>query len=166
LWLSSTGAETRQASEYEVKAAFLYNFARFVKWPTAAFREDGSFRLCILGPDPFGPVLEETVEGETSHGRPVEVARVGRVDDATACQILFVSRQKHVDSHTFDRLRTEPVLIVGETQGLTDAGAMINFRMEGANVRFEVNVDAAREAGLEVSSKLLKVARAVVNDRR
>jgi hypothetical protein len=150
-----------QGREYEVKAAFLYNFARFVEWPADAFPGPGApITYCIVGDDPFDGKLEALLRGETVGGRPLALRRSGKDDDLAACQILFLSRsERSRQERILDRLGRASVLTVGDEEDFLDRGGIIGFRIEAGRVRFDVDLEAAERAGLKVSSKLLRVAR-------
>lgn len=155
-------AETQNVAfnEAEVKAVFLFNFAQFVEWPTDAFPDDQSaFVIGVLGIDPFGPALDEAVRGEVVGGRFLIVERFRRVEDVTACHILFVGQ---VDSkqyaHTFAALRGRPILTVGDTEAFAAGGGIIGFVTARNRIRLTVNVNAAKAANLTISSKLLRAA--------
>jgi len=156
-------ARGQSASEYHVKALFLYNFAKFVDWPADASGgpQDG-IALCVVGDDPFGSVLDETLKGKTINGQEMVVKRFRRAQDARACQIVFIaSSEKNHLRLILESLKGARVLTVGETEGFAQFGGVINFTLEENRVRFEVNVDAADRAGLKISSKLLSLARIV-----
>lgn len=147
-------------SEYQVKAAFLLNFTRFIEWPAAAFGDsDSRFTICILGDDPFGPVLDEIVSGETVNTRTLGIER-GRRPPFKSCQILFVSKSEKSVPKTLRDLGSG-VLTVGEEDSFLREGGMIAFVIENRRVRFDINPTAAANAGLKLSSKLLSVARSV-----
>jgi hypothetical protein len=152
------------ASEYEVKAAFLYNFAKFVEWPTEAFPHvDDPFGLCILGDDPFGGLLERAVSGKTVQERTFAIRHITDSEDAVLCNLLFVSSSEGGRlRHVLSLLKRVPVLVVGDTEDIVYDGGMIGFHMEGNRVRFMVNQDAVERAGLQISSQLLKVADRVI----
>ena len=154
-------------SEYEVKAAFLYNFARFVEWPPEVRRDPGApFVIAILGHDPFGAVLDETVAGKTVAGRPIEVRRVPRVEGARDAQIVFVCPSERANMAAILKALDRPgVLTVGDTDGFAMRGGAINFTRQARRVRFEINPVVAEQAGLKVSSQLLKLATLVVGPR-
>jgi hypothetical protein len=145
--------------EYQVKAAFLLNFAKFVEWPANAFAApDAPITICILGDDPFGGVLDQIVEGESIDGRKIAVRRMKRPSASQACQILFVSKSEKA----FSTSELGPgVLTVGEGEGFLAHGGVIAFVIEDRRVRFDVGKSAAEKAGLKLSSKLLRVARSV-----
>ena len=146
-----------------IKAAYLLNFARLVEWPRDAFTSvDSPVTIGIVGTDPFGEALEQTVEGKRINNRRIAVQRLQWHQDLRRCQIVFISSS---DSARIGELTTRlaglPVLIVGEARQLAARGATINFTIEDDRVRFEVNVEAARRARLTVSSQILRVAKIV-----
>lgn len=151
------------ASEYDVKAAFLYNFTKFVEWPSWAFHDDRStVRLCVLGDDPFGGSLGEIAEGEVA-GRRVTVLRARSMGTPAGCQILFVSRSERGRLPAILReVRDAPVLTVGDTGGFLEHGGIVNFVLDGTKVRFEISQEAAERAGIRISSRLLRLATRVV----
>jgi uncharacterized protein DUF4154 len=151
------------ASEYDVKAAFLYNFTKFVEWPPSAFQSDRSpLRLCVLGDDPFGESLR-ALAGEELAGRKLFVLGAGSMADPAGCQILFVSRSESGRlREILAAVRGDPVLTVGDTKGFLEQGGIINFIREGSKVRFEINHQSAEQAGIKISSKLLRLATRVV----
>ncbi len=145
------------ALEYRVKAAYLFNFTKFVEWPTAALESGNSFQICLAETNPFGPALAATLVGETAAGLPL-AARVIEPEDAGACHVLFVPRT--VAAMPFLRsIGTTPVLTVGETPDFLNQGGAIRFVVEGGRVRFEINQTAAERAQLKVSSRLLQLGR-------
>ncbi|HEY0554706.1 MAG TPA: YfiR family protein [Thermoanaerobaculia bacterium] len=156
-------AAAQTAAEYDVKAAFLYNFTKFVDWPPAAFPDANSLKVCVLGDDPFGRSLH-SVAGEQVGNRKLKVVQVDSLAKQAGCQVLFISRSER------DRLRQilamvkdSPVLTVGDTKGYADQGVIINFTLEGSKVRFEINPEAADRGGLRISSKLLQLALRIVS---
>jgi hypothetical protein len=145
--------------EYGVKAAFLYNFTKFVEWPASAFSERGSLHLCVLGTDPFGKSLSSVVEGEEVQGRPITLLRIDSLDDPRLCHILFLSRpEAERFPAVLAAVRGAPVLTVGQAPGLLEKGLGINFVLQEGKVRFEINQEAAERAGIKISSKLLRLA--------
>ena len=148
-------------TEYQVKAAYLYNFGKFIRWPAAAGK-NGSFAICVLGHDPFGPTLDATLAGETIDGRKVVAMRPARVQDAADCRILFISASENARlDDILAVLGKTGVLTVSDMPQFTQRGGMIQFVLEGDRVRFEVNLGAAQRASLSPSSELLKVATTV-----
>lgn len=152
-------------TEYEVKAAFLYNFARFVEWPPDALRAE-PFVIAVLGRDPFGTVLDETVFGKTVAGRPIQVRRASRVDEVRDAQIVFVSASEGPNMPAILKALERPgVLTVGDVEGFAERGGAINFTMQARKVRFEINPVRAEQAHLKMSSQLLKLATLVASPR-
>jgi hypothetical protein len=148
--------------EYEVKAAFLLNFIKFIDWPASAFANSGSpVAICILGNDPFGHALDQVVEGETVNGRKVALQRIKRAPPAKSCQVLFIAKSEKDTLKTILPGLGPGVLTVGEEDSFLRAGGMIAFVIENRRVRFDINQAAAEAAALKLSSKLLSVARAV-----
>lgn len=163
LGLAAPVSAQKAAGEYDVKAAFLYNFAKFVQWPPDAFDAPGSpMTLCILGKDPFGDTLDTLVRGETLQGRRMAVYRTRDVLEVRDCHIVFLpqgerSRQEEV----LAVVRGAHTLTVGESDSFLDGGGVIRFVLEANRVRFEVNLAAAERNGLRISSQLLRLARSV-----
>jgi hypothetical protein len=151
--------------EYRVKAAFLYNFAKFVEWPPETFQSPTDpLVICTLGYDPYRRALEETVRDKTIQGRTFSVRQVSDVEQANTCQIFFVSASESKRAAAMlPRLKTTGVLTVGEAEGFAASGGVINFKTENGRVRFEINVTAAERAKLRISSKLLSLVQIVKN---
>jgi hypothetical protein len=151
------------SGEYELKAAFLFNFAKFIDWPPSSFASpQANFSICILGTDPFGSVMDDLLRGKTIGIHAVEVLRRGGMADVRRCQMVFVSSsEKGRVKEILDGLRGTNTLVVGETPGFAAAGGTIQFAIEENHVRFLINTDAADRAGLKVSSKLLSLAHVV-----
>jgi hypothetical protein len=148
--------------EYEIKAAFLYNFVKFVEWPPEAFAGERSpLTICIYGTDPFGASLDGVVRGESLGERRLLVQRPEEPDDLRDCHVLFVSRsERQRMPEVLARVEGAPVLTVGDADGFLRAGGMINFVLEENKVRFLINQAAAERSGLRISSKLLRLAKA------
>ena len=153
-----TAGADQQPQEYEVKAAFLLNFTKFIEWPPAP-TPDSPFTICIFGDDPFGRLIDNMVRGETVGGRSLVVRRIGP-NHSVSCQILFAGRsQKDFASSVPDL--APGVLTVGEGEEFLRDGGMIAFVVENRRVRFDISQRLALQAGLKISSKLLSVARSV-----
>ena len=151
------------SKEYQIKAAFLFNFMQFVEWPPTVFKNaNDPFRIGVLGQDPFNAALEDTVQGETISNHKIIVEHAMQVDDLKNCQLIFISKseKKHV-AEILSALDDKPVLTVSEIEGFAERGGGINFYLEGNKVRFEVNPDAARHDGLKVSSQLLSLGKII-----
>ncbi len=156
-------ASADTSREYEIKAAFLYNFIQFIKWPGSAFPSpDAPFRIGVLGADPFGSALEETVRGETINGHRLEIVRGFRLEDLQDCQLIFVCRSEgdQVDQ-ILSQLDSRPVLTVSEIDDFARRGGDIDFYLRDEKVRFEINPQAARACGLAISSQLMALGKVV-----
>lgn len=153
----ATGSATY--GEYLVKAAFLYNFAKFTEWPSAAYANGAApLRVCVLGRDPFGAALE-TIDGKRIKQRLIATLRIVRLDQASRCQILYISASERDRlGAILAQLARAPILTVTDFPGLDSPGAMINFQTVADKVRFEIDTDHADLAGLSFSSKLLSLA--------
>jgi len=160
---TASTAQVRPPSEYELKAAFLFNFAKFVDWPSNSFANpEAPFLMCVLGPDPFGGALDGALRGKVIAEHPVNVIRVKHVADLAGCQILFVAAsESHLLPEILAKLRGHCVLLVGETDDFASSGGAIQFTLEDNRVRFFINPDAVDRAGLKISSKLLALAKIV-----
>lgn len=153
-------AQVTSPSEYQLKAAFLYNFAKFVDWPPAAFADDKSpFVIGVLGASPFGNTLEQTVAGKKLNDRTIVVQAFHAVTEVTNCHILFIcnSEEKNL-TETLGKLNGRMILTVGETDRFIEAGGMVNFTREASKIRFQINNEVAKTARLKISSKLLSLA--------
>lgn len=161
--VSSLYAQQAKHGEYEVKAAYLYNFGRFVEWPAKAADSNGaSFAICVLGRDPFGATLDAVIAGETIDGKNVVARRISRPQDAVNCRILFISSSEDIRlREILTSIDRSSVLTVSDMPQFSQRGGMVEFILDGKRVRFEVNLTTAEKAGLTLSSELLKVATAV-----
>jgi hypothetical protein len=158
----------QQAPEYEVKAAFLYNFVNFVTWPAAAVsKPSDALTLCVFGSDPFGSLLDRTIEGAVVGDRPLTVLRIREEDSVGRCDAVFVPAA--ASDRSADVLRAaadKPILTVGESPDFLAKGGMINFVLDNERVRFDIDVGAASASGLAISSRLLRVARQALDGSR
>jgi len=149
-------------SEYEVKAAFLYNFARFVEWPLDAPGDDRTFVVTVLGRDPFGSVLDDTLRGKTIDAKRMVVRRVLRSEDVGRSHIVFISDSENERLPAILKsLEAAPVLTVGDMNQFAERGGVIRFKVDQERIRLEINVAAAQRSRLRISSQLLKLARIV-----
>lgn len=145
--------------ERQVKAAYLLNFTRYVEWPPGAFpTAEAPINLCLLGADEFAEVLQRTVEGRRSAGRPVRVLRPDTPAQADACHLAYVAGRTAERDQWMRAIGALPTLTVGEGSRFLDRGGMIGFVIVNETVRFEIDVDAARKAGLQISSRVLTLA--------
>jgi hypothetical protein len=160
LLVARGGSAAEGASEYEVKAAFLFNFTKFVEWPGTAFAADSDpITICILGENPFGNLLEDVVRDKRVNGRQMAVQQAPSVSAAAGCQIVFIaSSEQGRLGEILDRLASHPVLTVSDGEMVAARGAIIGLTLDQKRVRFEVNLGAAHRAGLRLGSQLLKVA--------
>ena len=167
----STGGTHAQAAnespaptsrEYLLKAAFLYNFAKFTTWPAEAFPSpQAPLRVCILGEDSFGAAME-SIEGKSIKERPVAVIRIAQVSDAERCHILFISTSEEERLRAIlDDLHERPILTISDMPNFARAGGTINLKTVEDQIRFDINVDAANAADLRLSSKLLRLGNIV-----
>jgi hypothetical protein len=170
LWLVGTvilivsaRAQPQSAGEYQIKAAFLYNFAKFVEWPSGDFADATEpFRICVLGRDPFGQELRDITSEKTVNGHKLQIVPVADVQLARTCHILFIASSERAQlKKVLATLQGSSALTVGDSKGFVELGGMINFVLENERVRFEVNHRAAEQAGLKISSKLLTLAKSV-----
>jgi hypothetical protein len=152
------------SSEYLLKAAFIYNIAKFVEWPPGSFEtEKAPLVLCILGKDPFGYALT-TIDGKMVQGRTLTVKHVDRIEELRTCHILFISSsERNKLPQEVQSLKDANVLTVGDMPNFAQNGGIINLITLDNKIHMEINVAAAEKAKLQISSKLLKLAR-VVNE--
>ena len=159
LWVSGAQGQTTKPTEYQVKAAYLYNFGKFVQWPprTAAAKND-PFRICVLGQNPFGVMLDD-LSGQSINGQSVSTRQIPTAQDAEKCDVLFVgaSEQNRVGV-ILEVIQKLPILTVSDMPRFVTRGGMIEFVAQHSKVRFAVNRAAAERAGLSLSSELLKLA--------
>ena len=159
---SAYAAAVRAAvtSEYDLKAAFLFNFAQFVEWPADAFADAGTpIVIGVLGEDPFGKSLDDIVAGETVHNRPLAIRRFRAVDQVDSCQILFISLSESARlDQVLKALEHRSILTVGETKDFTTRAGIIGFEVTNRRLRLRINTAAATAAKLTISSKLLRQA--------
>jgi hypothetical protein len=154
----SVNGDARRPTEYQVKAAYLAHFAKFIEWPPGALTDENPLPVCIVGQDPFGPWLDAALSGESVDGHRLVARRISTIGDAEGCRILFTSDETDSAITSVERM---PVLTVSDTPGFLKRGGIIEFVLESNRVRFEVNLAAAKAAGLTVSSELLRVATGV-----
>jgi len=153
-------AEPQAFDEYQVKAAFLYNFAKFVQWPSGSFASSTDpIGICIIGQNPFGWTLENMVRGKMVGDRAFAVRQFSDTQQASQCQILFIGSAEWKRTRALlEAVKNPGVLAVGESDDFTELGGVISFRLDGPRVRIKVNLQAAEHAKLRISSKLLSLA--------
>jgi YfiR/HmsC-like len=149
--------------EYKIKAGYLYNFTKFVTWPTV---NGATFNLCILGADPFGTVLDP-IEKKSAFTRSIRVFRLDEADFLspsnlkTDCHILYVSAANN-QKMVFAKIQANPhkgeTLVVGESQAFVEEGGMIGFVNRNGKIKLQINLYSVKNTGLKISAKLLEVA--------
>lgn len=152
--------------ESEVRAVYLYNFARYITWPAESFPNARTpIRICVMGGAPFGDALDRAVAGETVNGRPIEAVRLGPQDAVRGCHMLYAaSTDDRRVTAALASARGRPLLTVGEHDRFLDRGGMIRFRRIDNRVRFDINLRAVEGNGLRISARLLGVAAEVRRD--
>jgi hypothetical protein len=159
-------AQQERPTESQVKAAYIYNFGKFVRWQPSAPRFN-SFDICVLGKNPFGSVLQTTVSGETIDGKSILVKNIANTGEAVHCSILFISSSEESGlKPILSAARPLNVLTVSDIPAFAQRGGMIELVSQAGRIRFAVNLDAASDAGLNVSSELLKVAVRVIQTKK
>lgn len=159
--LASVHASIR--SEYEVKAAFLYNFTRFVSWP-AVENSPGPLEICVFGDDPFGDLLEP-MRGRKSQGRDIQLRYPDSAGELAGCNVLFIAQSQSQSRNLSDVLELAErhgMLTVSDLQEFARKGGMVGYVKQGNVIRFEINQEAASKAGLTINSRLLELAVRVV----
>jgi hypothetical protein len=163
LGLGAAQGQSDASKEYQIKAAFLYNFVQFVKWPSDSFGSaNAPFCIGVLGDDPFDGALEAIVRGENIDSHRLMVEHASRYEDLQDCQMIFVCRSE--EDHLpeiLSQIGSRPVLTVSEIDSFARNGGDIDFYLEGSKVRFEINPSSARRSGLKISSQLLNLGRIV-----
>jgi hypothetical protein len=161
-----TGTLNAQMDEYSIKAAYLYNFSKYVEWPGVTGEEaHTSFVICIVGEDPFGDILNQAVSGKTSgDGRVLEVRRLKAIDPPSLrkCEMVFISVSEK--SHAMairEALKASPVFTVADFSPFAENGGIANLRIDGNKVRVDLNINAANQVNLKISGKLQQVANLV-----
>ena len=171
LWLvvtCATSARAASPAEYQVKAAFLLHFTRFIEWPATAFPSGpSSLVICVVGQDPFGAALDRTVKGQAVDGKSLVVRRIKQLQRDESCHVAFVgaSEENKLDE-LLGAIKNSPVLTVGDVENFAAAGGMINLVVEEQKIRFEINLESAERAGLKISSRLLQLAKNVREGKR
>ncbi len=161
------GTSDEEVEEYRVKAASLVHFIHYTVWPKSAFeREDSPFVVLVIGEDPFGEALEQSFEGKKGAGRPIRVVRSANLEQLPRAHLIFLARSHHKE---IAKLLAGPAgkasLVVGDTEGLAEDGAHVNFYLKAKRLGFEVNTEAVKRSDLTISPEMLKLAR-IVKDRK
>lgn len=160
----ATKAYAEATREYQIKAAFLYNFAKFVDWPADRFTDENSpLLLCVIGTDPFGPTLEHTVSGRKIKGRSIRIKRIKGIKGLKRCHVLFVSSSERENMREIvASLAGASVLTTGDMDRFANQGGIISLIKRRNKIRFEINSNAAAQSGLKFSSYLMRLASKVI----
>lgn len=155
-------AQASSSREYAIKAVFLYNFAKFVKWPSQSFENSTTpIILCILGKDPFGRLLKP-IKDKTVKGKKIIVKYSPKIDGMEKCHVLFVGESEDKQLvRILAKVRDWNVLTVSDIENFSQRGGIIGLTRKEDKIHFEINIDASKRAGLSISSRLLKIARIV-----
>jgi hypothetical protein len=163
LWFSgiAQSAESLVVEEYQLKSVFLFNFAKFVKWPSTIFQDSRTpFYICIIGEDPFKQVLDIAIENESIENHPVLIERLDNIKNAESCQIVFIAEsEKENLSNIILHLENYPVLTVSDIEFFMEKGGMIQFFKLDKKVRLLINPDKTKAVGLQISANLLRIAK-------
>jgi hypothetical protein len=159
-WAVAGAGGEAALTEYQVKALFLMNFTKYVDWPASAFAGTNTpITIGVYGENHFGDDLQKVVAGRNINGRSIVIRQITSTNDLAGCQVLFISRSaEKTEGEILVEIKTLPVLTVGETGQFIEQGGIINFAMKDGKIRLEINLEAARLANLQISSKLLSVA--------
>jgi hypothetical protein len=154
-------AQPTATDEYTLKAAFLYNFARYVKWPDTAFKDkDAPLRVAVVGQDPFGKILDDALRDKKAGTHPIATVRFESIEKLGDCHILFVPASEEKNLARIQELtKDKPILLVTESLSAAEHGAHIGFFLEKSKAKFAVNTESVKASKLEVSSELLKLAK-------
>ncbi len=152
---------SEEMQEYKVKAAFIYNFAKFIEWPDGHFvSDDTPFVIAVVGDDPFNGALDQAVAGKRVGTHPVEVRHFDSDEKPESCEIVFITdKDDETESRIIAQLSGKAVLTVGDSDNFNANGGAIRFFTQDSKIHFEINTDATDNAKLKISSKLLKLAR-------
>jgi len=160
----STQVRAQTLDEYQVKAAFLYNFVKFVEWPVEAFNDSSApVVIGVVGDDPFGSKIDQMINGKIANGRPLVLKRFPNLKALTFCHIVFICSSEKNNLRQALAAAGAGVLTVGETERFIQMGGIINFTIVDSKVRLEINQVAAERAGLKISAKLLNLGRPARN---
>lgn len=159
---AAAGSANYNVSEYEVKAAFLYNFTKFVEWPKDAFYSAGEpLTICIIGADPFGDSLD-FIRDKTVNNRRLEIRRLGEPADTRECRVLFIApSEKMRIQEILNSVRAQDILTISDISGFVHYGGIIELYVKDRKVRFRINAAAAKKSRLKIGSQLLELAEIV-----
>lgn len=167
LFLFTAKAQAQQYTEYDLKAAYLYNFSKFVSWPENSFENEASeFHIVVFGDSPITSVLFKAMAGRKILGRPISIKVIYKIEDLEEAQILFISKDMQTQlKSTISACNNKSILIVGDAiEGFCQSGGIINFTRKSSKFRFEINNQSAQRNNLKISSKLLSLARIISSE--
>ena len=167
LLVSTQAGAERPVSEYELKAAFIYNFTRFTEWPNTAFDDENpSFNICVYGEDPFGDAFSSFLDKKAA-GRSIVYRRIPRGESSAGCQILYISGSESAQQRqVLAQLAAAPVLTVSDMKDFASQGGMVGLVRKDRKIGIQINLSSVHSAGLRVSAKLLSVAEVVGEEER
>ena len=152
-------AQTSATREYQIKAAFLFNFTQFVEWPSSAFSSPNApLVIGVLGKDPFAGYIEETVSGENVNGHPLIVQHYSSTEDIKTCHVLFINQAENKQAQYIADLKGRSILTVSDTPDFLKQNGMIRFYTKNNKIQLQINLDATKTSKLTISSKLLRLA--------
>lgn len=159
----ASAAEAETSKEYQIKAAFVYNFTKFVDWPASSFLEKSTpIVIGVLGTNPFGAELNKAVEGRRVNGREILIRAVSTAAELSSVNAVFISASEAGRlKELLSSLKTKPILTIGEKESFTREGGTIAFVLDGDKIRFAINMESAEAAGIRVSAQLQKLAASV-----
>ena len=167
LYLGPHNAFAQDSREYVLKAGFIYNFTKFIKWPEEVAKgiENDGLNLCVIGKDPFGKILDQLGQKVGSNSEKISIKRLQLSQNATSCHILFISgSEKSKLKQLLDKIEGLPILLIGDTPQYAQRGVGINFYIDDNKTRFEINRKAVEKRGINISSALLNLAR-IIDER-
>jgi hypothetical protein len=149
------------STEYQIKGAYIFNFAQFTNWPATSFQNSNDpFIIGIIGKDPFGVFIDELVKGELKSGHPIVIRRFNSFNDVNFAHVLFIGKDANVDIAQINKLAgNKPILTMSDLDGHARQGGIVEFYVEENKVRFVVNVEEGERKNLQFSSKLLRLAK-------
>lgn len=159
LYSPLSGAQTQATPEYQVKAVFLFHFTQFVEWPPASFPSaDSPFIIGVYGENPFNSYLSETIAGEKVHGHAIVVQQYNSIEQVPICHILFINKSEQTIMEGISEIsKRQSILTVGDAPDFLERGGMVRFVSKGNKVHIQINLEAAKNAKLDISSKLLRL---------
>jgi len=159
LWLIMPMRGMGAEEAYQIKAAFIFNFTKFVTWPADMEQQGGDLHLCLLGGNPFGEYVYQ-LEGRKVRNFSLHVQQIQLAEELTQCQILFVAAKGHQE--LLSGIINKPVLTISDYDGFTSQGGGIELLSEDNRIRFDINLQRIKASGLDISSRLLHLARQVL----